>query len=400
MPVFEYRARADNGTNQYGTAVASNEDALYATLRQQDLFLLNAKEYRQGTVRPETFKLPNRELLGFTIHLAAFLEAGIPLLEALQSLARENPNTKSRAFVEDLIARISSGSTLSEALRLYPKVFDEHYFQMVRAGETTGQLDERLLELVAHLEWKKEIAAQVRQSSTYPIVLLTLIGGVAVLLMTYTLPKFVVLLQQLNVALPLPTRIVIEATRAFNHYWYVLFSLIVFLVLGWVLLGKTAQGRFWIDRFKLAIPLLGDLQRKIAMSYFAHHLSILNTAGIDALSALNIVEGLVGNLVIADAVKTIRQGVEVGESITRRMRHSGEFPPFVVQMLAAGEETGNLEKTLKKVSQYYDREVPASIRQIFTILEPLILVVMGGLVLFLALAILLPIYRFGASINK
>ncbi len=191
-----------------------------------------------------------------------------------------------------------------------------------------------------------------------------------------------------------------QATQAFNHYWFVLLLLVAALSLVWVLLSRMDRGRYWLDRFQLAIPLFGGLQRKIAMSRFSHHLSILNSAGIDALSALNLVEGLVGNLVIAGAVRNIRLGVEVGESFTRRMRHSGEFPTFVVQMLAAGEETGNLEKTLKKVSQYYDREVPASIRQIFTVLEPLILVVMGGLVLFLALAILLPIYRFGASINK
>jgi type IV pilus assembly protein PilC len=364
------------------------------------LFLLSAKECRQDTIQPGSFRLSRKELLGFTIHLATFLEAGIPLLEALQSLARENLNTKYRSFTEDLIAKISSGSTLSETLRSYPRVFDEHFVQMVKAGETTGQLDERLLELVVYLEWKQEIAAQVKQSSTYPIVLISLIGGVAVLLMTFTLPKFVTLLQQFNVPLPLPTRIVIYATKTINHYWYALLLLPAIPVLTWILMGKTARGRFWLDRFTLAIPLLGELQRKIALSRFAHHLSILNSAGIEVLGALQIVEGLVGNLVIAEVVKKIRLGVEAGETLTRRMRHSGEFPSFVVQMLAAGEETGNLEATLKKVSQYYDREVPAAIKQIFTIMEPVILVVMGGLVLFLALAILLPIYQFGTSINK
>jgi type IV pilus assembly protein PilC len=400
MPVFEYRARADNGADQYGSTFAYDEEGLYATLRQQDLFLLSAKECRQRAIQPGNFKLSRRELLGFTIHLATFLEAGIPLLEALQSLARENPNTKYRSFVEDLISRISSGSTLSESLRLFPKVFDEHYVQMVKAGETTGQLDERLLELVSHLEWKQEVTAQVKQSSTYPIVLISLIGAVAMILMTFTLPKFVTLLQQFNVPLPFPTRIVIYATKTFNHYWSVLPLLIAFLVLTWSLLSKAPQGRYWLDRIKLATPLFGELQRKIALARFAHHLSILNSAGIDALSSLTIVESLVGNLVIAKVVKNIRLGVEAGETLTRRMKHSGEFPTFVVQMLATGEETGNLEGTLKKVSKYYDREVPAAIKQIFTVLEPLILVVMGGLVLFFALAILLPIYQFGTSINK
>jgi len=400
MPVFEYRARADSGIDRFGTAFASDEDGLYNILRQQDLFLLSAKQCNPGPIRAETFRLSRKELLGFTIHMATFLEAGIALMEALQSLTRENPNTRYHAFVEDLITRISSGSALSEALGQYPRTFDSHYVQMVKTGEATGQLDERLKELVSYLEWKQEVSAQVKQSSTYPLVLIALVGAVGAILMTFTLPKFVKLLTEFHVPLPLPTRIVINLTQAFNHYWFVLPPLIVIPVMIWIAMGKTEEGCLWRDRFKLSLPLVGELQRKIALSRFAHHLSILNSAGIEALSALRIVEGLVGNRVIANTVRNICQGVEAGESITRRMRNSGEFPPFVVQMLAAGEETGNLEGTLRKVSQYYDREVPAAIKQIFTILEPMILVVMGGMVLFLALAILLPIYQFGTSINK
>lgn len=171
-------------------------------------------------------------------------------------------------------------------------------------------------------------------------------------------------------------------------------------VAGWYLLSRSEKGRLLLDRLILQIPVLGELNRKVALSRFAHHFSILHAAGIDTLTALEIVEKLVGNLVIAKILRRVRVAVESGETLSRRLRQSGDFPSFVVQMLAAGEETGNLDGTLKKVAIYYDREIPAAIKRAFTILEPLILISLGGLVVFIALAILLPIYQFGTSINK
>jgi type II secretory pathway component PulF len=208
------------------------------------------------------------------------------------------------------------------------------------------------------------------------------------------------LLLQFNVPLPLPTRVVMAVSDAFVNYWFFLPILAALPFLSWYAVSRSPAGRLFFDKLKLRLPLLGDLQRKIALSRFAHHFSVLQSAGIDTLSSLTIVENLVGNLVIGGVLRRVRQGVEAGENLSRRLRLSGEFPSFVVQMLAAGEETGNLDGTLKKVSQYYDREIPAAIKRLFTVMEPLLLVVMGGLVVFIALAILLPIYQFGTSINK
>jgi type IV pilus assembly protein PilC len=401
MPVFQYSARSESGADSSGAVYAPNEDILYQKLRRQGLFLLRCHMPQGRSLNnPHRLRIAPKQILSFTIHVSIYQAAGIPLMQTLSSLARENFGVKFQTMVDGLITHISGGSTFSDALAQYPRIFDKHYIQMVATGEIAGQLDARMEELVQHLEWQQEIRSQVRQSSTYPLLMIGLLFGVVLLLMTFTLPKFAKLLLQFNTELPVPTRIVIAVSNAFTNYWY-LFPLIpgipYFLFSA---LKRTPRGQLNLDRLKLRIPIFGSLYRKIAISQFAHHFSCLQAAGIDTLPALRIVEGLIGNRVICGVIQSVSNGVEAGKSLSQQFSQSIEFPPFVVQMLAAGEESGNLDATLKKVAQYYDREIPAAVKKVFTLVEPIVLVVMGGLVAFIALSILLPIYEFGTSINK
>ncbi len=400
MPVFQYSARSESGANSSGVTFAPNEEILYQILRKQGLFLLNSRERISNSLRPGRLRLNPKQALAFTIHVSTCQDAGIPLLQTLQSLARDSSGVRFHSMIDGLIAAISRGSAFSEALAQYPRIFDRHYVQMVATGEASGQLDARMAELVKHLEWQQEIRAQVKQSSTYPLAVVGLLLMVVAILMTYTLPKFIRLLAQFNADLPAPTRIVIAASGLFSNYWYLLPLVPAVFYIIFKAAKRTVQGRMTLDRMKLKIPVFGELQRKIALSRFAHHFSILHAAGIDTPAALKIVEGLVGNLAIADAVRYVRQGVESGRSLAELVAQKNDFPHFVVQMLAAGEESGSLEATLKKVSQYYDREIPAAIKRAFSIIEPLILIAMGALVAFIALSVLLPIYEFGTSINR
>jgi type IV pilus assembly protein PilC len=400
MPVFQYSARSDSGADSSGALFAPNEEILYQMLRKQGLFLLRCQMSHGRSLRPQRLRISQKQILAFTIHISTYQEAGIPLMQTLNALARESFGVKFQTMVEGLILQISGGASFSDALAQYPRVFDSYYIQMVSTGEASGQLDKRMEELVRHLEWQQEIRAQVRQSSTYPLLLIGLLLGVVCLLMTFTLPKFVKLLLQFNAELPLPTRIVIAASNAFSNYWYCLPLIPGIPYLLHSTIKRNPKGRLTLDRLKLKVPVFGGLYRKIAISRFAHHFSCLHEAGIDTLSALGIVEGLTGNLVISSAIAKVRRGVEAGKSLSQQFAQSAEFPSFVVQMLTAGEESGNLEATLRKVSQYYDREIPAAIKRAFTIVEPVVLVLMGGLVAFISLSILLPIYEFGASINK
>lgn len=400
MPVFQYSARSETGTDSAGALFAPSEDALYQLLRRQGLFLLRSRIRHGRSLRPGRIRISPKQTLAFTIHVATYQQAGIPLMQTLNSLVRESFGVRFQAMVEGLISQISGGSTFSEALAQYPRIFDRHYVQMVATGEAAGQLDARMEELVRHLEWQQEIRSQIKQSSTYPLIIIGLLLGVVVLLMTFTLPKFTKLLQQFNMALPVPTRIVIAVSDVFSSYWFLLPLLAAVPYAIHAAMKCTPGGRLALDRWKLKIPIFGALQRKIALSRFSHHFSCLHAAGIDTLSILKIVEDLVGNLVIGGVIQRVSLGVAAGKSLSHQLSQSSEFPSFVVQMLAAGEESGNIEATLKKVSQYYDREIPAAIKRAFTIVEPLALVVMGGLVVFIALAILLPIYEFGTSINR
>jgi type IV pilus assembly protein PilC len=400
MPVFQYSARSDSGADSSGALFAPNEEILYQLLRKQGLFLLRCQMSHGSSLRPARLRISQKQILAFTIHISTYQQAGIPLMQTLNALARESFGVKFQTMVEGLILQISGGASFSDALAQYPRIFDSYYLQMVATGEASGQLDKRLEELVRHLEWQQEIRAQVRQSSTYPLLLIGLLLGVVCLLMTFTLPKFVKLLIQFNAELPLPTRIVIAASNAFSNYWYCLPLIPGIPYLLHSAIKRNPKGRLNLDRLKLKVPVFGGLYRKIAISRFAHHFSCLHEAGIDTLSALGIVEGLTGNLVISSVIARVRRGVEAGKSLSQQFAQSAEFPSFVVQMLTAGEESGNLESTLRKVSQYYDREIPAAIKRAFTIVEPVVLVLMGGLVAFISLSILLPIYEFGASINK
>jgi type IV pilus assembly protein PilC len=400
MPVFQYLARSDSGADSSGALFATNEDILYQTLRRQGLFLLNCRIHRGRSLNPQQLRISSRQLISFTIHISTYQQAGIPFMQTLNALARESFGVKFQTMMEGLITQISGGSTFSAALAQYPRIFDQHYVQMVAAAEATGQLDVRMEELVRHLEWQQEIRSQIKQSSTYPLLMIGLLFAVVILLTTFTLPQFVKLLIQFKAELPLPTRIVIAVSHAFTKYWYLLPLIPGIPYILYSAINRTEAGHLRLDRLKLKIPIFGPLHRKIAISRFAHHFSCLYASGIDTLSALSIVEGLTGNMVISKVIEQVRHGIEAGKSMAQQFSHSKEFPPFVVQMLSAGEESGNLDMTLKKVALYYDREIPAAIKRAFTIVEPLVLVVMGALVAFIAMSILLPIYEFGSSINK
>jgi type IV pilus assembly protein PilC len=400
MPVFQYSARSETGADQSGAVFAPDEDGLYQTLRGQGMFLLRSRRLHSGALDPRRISLSHKQILAFTLHLSAYQQAGIPLMQTLQTLTHDCSSAKFQAVVEGLVAHISGGSSFSQALSQFPRVFDAYYVQMVATGEASGQLDLRLEELVSYMEWRQEIRSQIKQSSTYPLIVIVLLFLVVSLLMTFTLPKFVALLIQFNTRLPTPTRIVIAVSNAFSEYWFLLplAPLIPYALHS--ALKSHPQGRIRLDRFKLRIPVFGALQRRIALSRFAHHLGTLQAAGIDTLSALKITEGLVGNLAIGEIVQRARQGVEAGKSLSQLFAHSPEFPSFMIQMLKAGEESGNMETMLKKAASYYDREIPMAIKRAFTIIEPVVLVCMGALIAFLVLSILLPIYEFSSSINR
>ncbi len=399
MPYFQYKARDGKGKEVRGVVIAENESALSLTLERMNLYLIKAKEVKKERESLRPVGVKRRDLITFTIHLSTSLEAGIALITAIRDFAESTENLKFKEVLNDIVKQLEAGAFLSDAMSKYPRVFSELYVNILRAGEATGNLDMVLKDLVRFLEWQEELASQVKQASIYPAFVISLIIGVITIMMTFTLPKFFPILKSFNVELPLPTKIIMTVSTFFANYWWAIIGAIIGFFLIYIMTNKTPDGRRFWDRLKLHIPVFGSLNRKVALSRFSHYLSILYRAGIGIVQALYIVEKIVGNAIIADEIKRVREGIVRGESLSEGLKKSEYFPPLVNRMIEVGEDTGKLDESLNKVSEYYDREVPAAIRRFFAILEPTMIVLLGGMVLFMALSIFLPMYKLTSTIG-
>jgi type IV pilus assembly protein PilC len=399
MPYFQYKARDGRGKEVKGIVIAENENALSLTLERMNLYLISAREVKKEKESLRPVGVKRRDLITFTIHLSTSLEAGIALITAIRDFAESTENLKFKEVLNDIVKQLEAGAFLSDAMSKYPRVFSELYVNILRAGEATGNLDMVLKDLVKFLEWQEELASQVKQASIYPAFVISLIIGVITIMMTFTLPKFFPILKSFNVELPLPTKIIMAVSTFFARFWWAIIGAIICFVIIYIMTNKTPNGRRFWDRLKLHIPVFGSLNRKVALSRFSHYLSILYKAGIGIVQALYIVEKIVGNTIIADEIKRVRDGIVRGENLSEGLKRSEYFPPLVNRMIEVGEDTGKLDESLNKVSEYYDREVPAAIRRFFAILEPTMIVLLGGMVLFMALSIFLPMYKLTSTIG-
>jgi len=402
MPVYEYKAANEEGKTVKGVLTAESEEELEASLENRNLYLISAKLTNKsapsigGAVAPAAgrrvarARVSREELISFTVHLATVIGAGVPILQGLEDMIEETENPHFQNVIRDIRQQIEEGSSISEAFARHPEVFSELYVAILKSGETTGRLDDVLKEIVGFLEWQDELVGTVKQATTYPIIVLVLVCGLIGIIFTFVLPRFLSIFDGFNIPLPLPTRIVIAISGFFQNFWWLMVSAVVIAYVGLRAAYRTPQGRYFLDRVKLNIPVFGELIRKIALSRFSHYLATLFGAGVNIINALEVVERVVGNAVLSDIIRKARLQVTTGKSIAGALRESKEFPPMVVRMVTIGETTGNLEETLQKVSEYYDREVPQTIKKMFTTLESAIIVMLGVVILFVVLSILLP----------
>lgn len=400
MPTFKYRAVDSNGKEISGILRAENENSLQSALRQMNLYLINAKETAPEREYSFRKKIKRKELLTFTVHLQTIVSAGIPIIQGLNDLIEQTGNRTFQRILENIRTSIQSGSGLSEALEKHPNAFSPLYVSVIRAGEATGNLDAVLKDLIGFLEWQEELISNIRQATIYPTIVMVAVTGLVILLMTFVFPRFSAIFEKANVPLPLPTRIVMGISHfLINDWFYLILALILFFIF-FKFLQKTDPGRHVIDRAKLRIPIFGNLILKINLSRFSHYLGSLIRAGVDITQSLKIVEHVIGNVIIADIIRLMRARVQAGEFMSDTLREFPQFPPLVVRMISIGESTGNMEETLEKVSAYYDREVPATIKKVFAIFEPLVIVFLASIVLLMALSMFLPLYQMMGVIAK
>jgi type IV pilus assembly protein PilC len=400
MPSFKYKGRNASGNQVDGVLDAEDIKDLTTKLAEIDVVLVDATTTKVSD--KTTFyigKVKRREVILFTNHLSTSVEAGVSVIQAITDYRIETTNERVKKIVGDVERQVLAGTSLSEAMSKHPEAFSEMYVSIVATGEATGNLDKVLTDLVGFLEWQEDLTAQVKQASIYPSILITMIIGVVVLMMTFTFPQFIPILKGFNVELPAPTRMLIAISEFFQAHWGKMLLVVIGFIATYIFTYRTPKGKFFWDGVKLKLPIFGTLTSKIMLSRFAHYFSILYSSGIGIIESFQIIRRVVGNEVLRQAIGRCADAVEKGGSIYESLKEEDTFPPLVLRMIQVGETTGQLDKSLSKVSQYYDKEVPAAIKKMFAIFEPMLIIMMGGIVLFIALSIFLPVYKLTSNIG-
>jgi len=402
MPSFAYVAIDERGRETRGNIQADNQRVATTRVREMGLFPTQVLEGEAaGEEAAEHVSIFSRvgsgDLCVFTRQFANLFSAGLPVLRCIDTLIDHADNARLRATLREVRADVQGGVHLWEALEKHPRVFDHLYVNMVQAGEASGQLDDVLSRLADFMEYEQEQRARLKSAMAYPMVLV-MAGTAAVgFLMVYIIPKFERIFVAIGRTLPTPTLVLMTAAGFLKVYWWAIIGgvLIVWLVLRG--LARTPAGGYGLDRLRMRLPVIGSLLQKIAVSRFTRTLSTLVHGGVPVLEAFDVVRGTVGNRVLDRAVGEVRAAVREGESIAEPLRRSGAFPSLVASMVAVGEETGNLDTMLARVADAYDAEIQNRTRQLVSLVEPAIILTMGGLVGFVVMAMLLPIFEMSTT---
>ncbi len=398
---YQYKAKDDSGKTVTGVMEAEDEDALASALDTQNLFLVDAApaKQKQGAALSQK-RIKSRDILSFTLDLGTILAAGIPITQGLQDLSEASEHAKLQGVIADVLVSINAGSSLSAAFERHPKVFDTLYVSIVRAGETSGNLDRVLSDLGNFLEWKADLRRDAIQAMIYPSMVMLAIGGLIVLLATVVFPQFAAVLNQSRGPIPLPTRILFFLSNVLTVYWWAIVGVIAGGVVAFWLWVRTPLGRHWFDATILKVPVVGNLTLNIALSRFCHFFQILFSAGVDISQTLTIVEAVVGNSVLAEATRSVRNEIRAGNSMSSSLAATGRFPTMVIRIFHIGESSGQLSSALEKACRYYDKEIPATIKRVFSVLEPVLYIFLAVIVLTVALAIYLPLYQMMGTFNR
>lgn len=396
-PVYEYEAVSRGGERISGRIEAERSSTVARQLKESGFYITSIKEVQEkkelGNLFQSTGRVKTRDLTIFSHQFAAMIDAGISLIDALNILYEETEHPKLKEVIRQIQEDIETGSGLSDAMAKHPKVFPELYCQLVRAGETGGVLNTVLNQLAEHYERQDEINGKVKSALYYPITILVVAVLVVIFLVVKIVPTFVGMFASFGSDLPLPTRILIGLSDFLQRYWWVLFLIVGGLVTAFYAYRKTPDGEYQLDKLLLKIPVIGNMMRKVFLSRFASTLAILLGSGVDLITSLSIVEDVVGNKVYANALVEARGQVREGISFSRPLADSPEFPSMVVQMVKIGEESGNLEMMLRKISTFYDREVENAVEGSISLIEPVMIVFLAGVVGFIVISIVLPMFE-------
>jgi type IV pilus assembly protein PilC len=390
MPTFAYTARTLSGDLKSSTMDAKSREDVVAQLRRQKLIVVKVDEER-GRKRGGG-RIKTRDIVIFTRQFATMINAGLPLVQALDILSKQSENKTLKEVTRQVVYDVESGHTVADALGKHPKAFSELYVNMVAAGEAGGILDTILSRLAVFMEKTDALVRKVKGAMIYPGVIVSVAVIAIVVLLVFVIPTFEQMFASVNLALPLPTRIVIGMSRFLQGYWWAVLA----SMLGGGFIFKryyaTAGGKLNIDRMMLRFPVLGDVIRKSAVSRFTRTLGTLISSGVSILDGLEITAKTAGNRVIHDAIMQSRSSIAGGDTIAAPLQKSEVFPPMVISMIAVGEQTGGLDEMLSKIADFYDEEVDAAVSALLSLLEPVMIVFLGVVVGGMVVAMYLPIF--------
>lgn len=399
---FAWEARAKTGELRKGVMVADNQAAVEARLRQQQLSPVKVRKKLSSINITIGSGVGTKELVIFTRQFATMIDAGLPLVQCLEILSNQQDNKIFAGILRDIKNHVEGGATFSEALGRHPKVFDSLYVNLVQAGEVGGILDTIMNRLALYIEKNAKLASQVRGAMAYPIGVLVVAAGVMAVLLTFVIPAFENMFQDFGGKGQLPkiTQVVISASNSFISYLPFTILGVILLSVGFSYMYRTPGGKKAVHRFLLALPIMGTVLQKIAVARFTRTLGTLLQSGVPILEALEIVAKAAGNVIITEGIMYTRQKISEGKNLAEPLTEAKVFPSMVVQMIAVGEQTGALDQMLNKIADFYEEEVDVAVGALTSLLEPIMMVVIGSMVGVVLMAMYMPIFDLAGAIGE
>jgi len=408
MPVFSYKGMDAAGKKTSGIVDADNVKSARAKLRKMQVFptevteggRVGGKSVSGGFDIKKYFqKIKVADTASMTRQLSTLMNAGVPLVDSLSALVEQIENPQLKSTLSEIREKVREGARLADAMKGYPKIFNDLFINMVHAGEVSGALDTVLLRLADFTEGQARLNRKVKGALMYPIIMGLVSTILLCFLLVFVVPKITAIFEQNKAALPLPTKVLVGLSHFVAGYWYIVLAVVIILYVAYNRFKAKPSGRLFIDKQRLKMPIFGPMFRMIAVSRFCRTLSTLTSSGVQLMPSLDIVKGVVDNVVLVKVIEETRNSVKEGESIAEPLRRSGQFPPLVTHMITIGEKTGELEAMLERVADSYDDQVDTTVSTLTTLLEPLMIVVMGGVVGAIVVAIMLPILNLTSAIK-
>jgi type IV pilus assembly protein PilC len=407
MPNYSYQAINEIGKNVTGTLEAESVDVANSIILARGLIpsklspvkITNGDDW-WSRIKSLTGTVKVKDLIIFTKQFRSMLGAGVPILRLLQILELQTENQGLKEAIAKIVQDIKQGSSISEAFEKYPKIFSPLYCSMLKAGEISGNVPGVLDRLIYIIEHEAKIKSDIKSALRYPMIILIALAIAFVILLTFVVPSFASMFSKSGLVLPMPTKVAMLLSGYLKNYWYVILTFMAIIIFGLSAYFKTDNGRFMRDAFLLELPILGPLFKKAALSRFASIFAILQTSGVPVMQALTILSETIGNAAISRDFDYVRDRVEEGAGISTPLKSAKYFTPMVVDMIAIGEETGNIDEMLREISKHYDDEVEYSVKGLSEAIGPILIVGLAAIVGFFALAIFMPMWDLTQMATK